>query len=113
MLGLTLLELRAVKIAIVNYFKKKLNHRNLQGWRVTYYGAGIIALIIGILTWFTLKEPERKSIGEEETKDNVDAKKVTIWTVICDPRVIMLVLAASIRHCGKCNRQKNHPPIGI
>lgn len=71
---------------------------------MTYYGAGIIALIVGFLTWFTLKEPERKSIGEEETKDSADAKKVTIWTVICDPRVIMLVLAASIRHCGKSTK---------
>lgn len=72
-----------------------------QGWRVTYYGAGIIALIIGVLTWFTLKEPARMSIGEEESKENENAKKVTIWNVICDPRVIMLVLAASVRHCGE------------
>lgn len=68
---------------------------------MTYYGAGIIALIVAVLTWFTLKEPARMSIGEEENKENENAKKITIWNVICDPRVIMLVLAASIRHCGK------------
>lgn len=82
----------------------------LQGWRVTYYGAGILALIVGVVTWFTLKEPERKSIGEEETKDGVDVKKITIWTVICDPRVIMLVLAASIRHCGECHLMTSQYP---
>lgn len=68
---------------------------------MTYFGAGIIALIIGVLTWFTLAEPARQSIGEEENKENANVKKITIWDVIRDPRVIMLVLAASIRHCGK------------
>lgn len=86
----------------------KISFLRFQGWRVTYYGAGIIALIVGILTWFSLKEPERKSIGEEETKDSTDAKKITIWTVISDPRVIMLVLAASIRHCGNNNNNNNN-----
>lgn len=67
---------------------------------MTYFGAGIIALIIGVLTWFTLAEPARQSIGEEDSKD-ANVKKITIWDVIRDPRVIMLVLAASIRHCGE------------
>ncbi|XP_045478434.1 probable sugar efflux transporter [Harmonia axyridis] len=68
------------------------------GWRVTYYGAGIIALIIGFITWLTLKEPARQSIGEDANNDT--DKKVTIWTVMKDPRIIMLCVAASIRHCG-------------
>ncbi|CAG9853594.1 unnamed protein product [Phyllotreta striolata] len=67
-------------------------------WRVTYYGAGIVAIILALLTWLTLKEPERKSIGEDANQ--TDAKKITIWNVIADPRVILLCLAASIRHCG-------------
>lgn len=69
------------------------------GWRVTYYGAGIVALILALLTWFTLKDPERKSIGEDASQ-NAAAKKFTIWNVIADPRVILLCFAASIRHCG-------------
>ncbi|KAL3272564.1 hypothetical protein HHI36_014034 [Cryptolaemus montrouzieri] len=68
------------------------------GWRITYYGAGVIALIVGLITWLTLKEPARQAIGETA---NVDSdKKVTIWTVVKDPRIIMLCVAASIRHCG-------------
>ncbi|XP_044260265.1 putative metabolite transport protein HI_1104 [Tribolium madens] len=69
------------------------------GWRVTYYGTGIVALIVGVLTWFTLKEPPRQSIGEDADHDP-NAKKITIWTIILDPRIIMLCLAASLRHCG-------------
>ncbi|XP_074029617.1 probable sulfoacetate transporter SauU [Leptinotarsa decemlineata] len=71
------------------------------GWRVTYYGAGIVAIILALLTWFTLKEPERTAIGEAATQNEQgDTKKITIWDVIKDPRVILLCLAASIRHCG-------------
>ncbi|KAL1488253.1 hypothetical protein ABEB36_015207 [Hypothenemus hampei] len=68
------------------------------GWRLCYYAAGIVALIFAFLTYFTLKEPERQSIGEDAA--NTDGKKITIWSVMKDPRVIMLCLAASIRHCG-------------
>ncbi|XP_058799466.1 putative metabolite transport protein HI_1104 [Phymastichus coffea] len=67
------------------------------GWRVCYYGAGIIGIIVAILTGFTLKEPERTTIGEE-TKH--DGKKQKLWSVIFQPRIVMLCLAASIRHCG-------------
>ncbi|XP_017786759.1 PREDICTED: putative metabolite transport protein HI_1104 [Nicrophorus vespilloides] len=68
-----------------------------MGWRITYYGAGVIALVIAILTGLTLKEPARQSIGEETTGNG---KKASIWSVILEPRIIMLCLAASIRHCG-------------
>ncbi|KAJ8958537.1 hypothetical protein NQ318_002332 [Aromia moschata] len=70
------------------------------GWRVTYYGAGIVALILALLTWFTLKEPARKTIAEGDAQAIENQKKFTIWNVIKDPRVILLCLAASIRHCG-------------
>lgn len=71
-------------------------------WRITYYGAGVIALIVAFLTWFTLKEPARQAVGEDANSANdPNAKKVTIWTIVCDPRVIMLCLAAAIRHCGE------------
>ncbi|XP_034933644.1 putative metabolite transport protein HI_1104 [Chelonus insularis] len=69
------------------------------GWRVCYYGAGIIGLIITVLTAFTLVEPERKSIGEETMNASNETKPST-WKVLFQPRVILLCLAASIRHCG-------------
>ncbi|XP_046418082.1 putative metabolite transport protein HI_1104 isoform X1 [Neodiprion virginianus] len=67
------------------------------GWRVCYYGAGIVGVIIAILTGFTLKEPERTAIGEESA---ASGKKVSLWKVILQPRIVLLCLAASIRHCG-------------
>ncbi|KAF7990357.1 hypothetical protein HCN44_000162 [Aphidius gifuensis] len=68
------------------------------GWRVCYYGAGVIGLIIAAMTGLTLVEPARKSIGEDST--GADGKKISIWSVILQPRIIVLCLAASIRHCG-------------
>lgn len=70
-----------------------------QGWRVCYYAAGVIGVIIAVLTGLTLTEPERKTIGEETSA--TDGKQVSIWKVILQPRIILLCLAASIRHCGK------------
>ncbi|CAH0595498.1 unnamed protein product [Chrysodeixis includens] len=76
-------------------------------WRVCYYGAGIVGIIITIFTFLTLREPSRTTIGEEGTKTTdggVESGKkmpqVTIWHVIAQPRIILLCLAASIRHCG-------------
>ena len=63
-----------------------------------YYGAGVLAVIIAVLTGTTLKEPERKTIGEESSGAN--AKKISLWKVLTQPRVMLLVFAASIRHCG-------------
>lgn len=71
-----------------------------------YYGAGIVGIIIAILTWFTLKEPERQTIGEENTvsannqNDGSRKKAPGAWRVMIQPRVILLCLAASIRHTG-------------
>ncbi|XP_008560899.1 putative metabolite transport protein HI_1104 [Microplitis demolitor] len=90
----------------VGRYIPKLNAWDL-GWRACYYGAGIVGLIITALTAFTLVEPIRKSIGEESTantadntSNNNDNNKLTIWKVILQPRIILLCLAASIRHCG-------------
>ncbi|XP_024892344.1 uncharacterized protein LOC112467778 isoform X1 [Temnothorax curvispinosus] len=68
------------------------------GWRVCYYGAGVISLIIAALTGLTLTEPERKVVGEEST--NNDGEQVSVWKVLLQPRIVLLCLAASIRHCG-------------
>lgn len=51
------------------------------------------------MTGLTLVEPARKSSGEEQV--GADGKKISIWSVISQPRIIVLCLAASIRHCGK------------
>lgn len=67
-----------------------------QGWRICYYGTGVLALLMAILTGTTLKEPERQSIGEE----NGNKAKVSLVKVLMQPRVILLMIAASIRHCG-------------
>jgi di/tricarboxylate transporter len=81
-----------------------------QGWRLCYYGAGIVGLIITLLTAFTLREPERQTIGEENDananaavvrEDKESTPKSGEWKVMLQPRVIMLCLAASIRHTGK------------
>lgn len=93
----------------VGRYIPEINAWNLS-WRVCYYGAGIIGLIVAALTFFTLREPERTTIGEEgagNAKSNeasMEAGKkmpqVTIWHVIAQPRILLLCLAASIRHCG-------------
>lgn len=72
---------------------------HLQGWRICYYGAGVLALVFAVLTGVTLKEPERKAIGEENSNQG-NRKKVSLWKVLTQPRIIMLAIAASIRHCG-------------
>ena len=62
----------------------------------------MITLIVAILTWLTLREPERKSIGEDATATGVHGNdKVSVWKVMMEPRIVMLCIAASIRHCGK------------
>ncbi|XP_014480060.1 PREDICTED: D-xylose-proton symporter [Dinoponera quadriceps] len=80
----------------IGRYVPKINIWDL-GWRACYYGAGVISLIIAILTGLTLTEPARKTIGEETANDG---KQVSIWKVILQPRIILLCLAASIRHCG-------------
>jgi len=68
------------------------------GWRICYYGAGALAVIVAVLTGTTLKEPERKTIGEENSNQN--KKQISLWKVLMQPRVLMLAFAASIRHSG-------------
>lgn len=72
----------------------------LQGWRVPYYGAGVVALAVAVLMALTLREPERQAIGEESTKQAGEAATPT-WKVLVQPRIVLLCIAASIRHCGE------------
>lgn len=50
------------------------------------------------MTGTTLREPERKSIGEDSNQSN--RKKVSLFKVLTQPRIILLAIAASVRHCG-------------
>ncbi|XP_026333155.1 protein spinster homolog 1 [Hyposmocoma kahamanoa] len=92
----------------VGRYVPELNAWGLS-WRLCYYAAGVVGLVIAVLTFLTLREPERTTIGEEgagtKTADSaMEAGKkipqVTIWHVIIQPRIILLCVAASIRHCG-------------
>lgn len=85
----------------------------MQGWRVSYYSSGIVALIIGGLVALSLREPARTVIGEETEETNetttsttqqTEQKKEKAWKVMLQPRFIMLCIAASIRHTGKIKR---------
>lgn len=72
----------------------------IQGWRSCYYITGLITMIVAVLMGLTLREPERKVIGEQNTKDQSEQKKNSIWKVLMEPRVLLLFIAASIRHTG-------------
>uniref|UniRef100_A0A8D8PNV6 Protein spinster homolog 1 n=1 Tax=Cacopsylla melanoneura TaxID=428564 RepID=A0A8D8PNV6_9HEMI len=85
------------------------------GWRVAYYGSGIFGLIIAFLCATTIFEPKRTTIGEEveQAKENQADKEKQVaapeeetpaaWKVMLEPRLIMLCIAASIRHtAGLC-----------
>lgn len=83
----------------VGRYITKLNIADL-GWRICYYGTGVLALIVAVLTGTTLKEPERQQIGEQNTAAGEPSRELTLWKVLTQPRVLLLVFAASIRHCG-------------
>uniref|UniRef100_A0A1I8PAW5 Major facilitator superfamily (MFS) profile domain-containing protein n=1 Tax=Stomoxys calcitrans TaxID=35570 RepID=A0A1I8PAW5_STOCA len=82
----------------VGRYITQANFFNL-GWRVCYLGAGALAVVIAALTGVTLKEPERKSISDDSMTTK-DGKKANLWSVLKNPAMIMLMIAASIRHCG-------------
>jgi len=71
------------------------------GWRACYYIAGVLAIVVAVTTWTSVQEPERKVIGEEkeEAKEGKEPRK-SPWLVLIEPRILLLCLAASIRHCG-------------
>lgn len=82
---------------------------------MAYYMSGAFGLIVAFLCALTVPEPSRKTIGEEReeekdentvasrtvnTKLEHEEKKEDPWKVLLQPRVIMLCIAASIRHTG-------------
>lgn len=82
----------------VGRYLTKLNVFDLS-WRFCYYVTGVIALIIAVLMGCTLREPERKSTNSQVTGAKQEEKK-SLWKVLMEPGVVMLMIAASIRHCG-------------
>lgn len=85
-----------------------------QSWRVPYYLSGMIGIIVAALAITTMKEPKRTVISEdseqepnEATKTAADAandsaeKEVSIWKVLFQPKILILCIAASIRHTGE------------
>lgn len=52
---------------------------------------------MAVLTGTTLAEPKRHVIAEYVQGQ---PKKISLWNVLTQPCVIMLMVAASIRHCG-------------
>lgn len=85
---------------------------------MAYYMSGAFGLIVAFLCALTVPEPSRKTIGEEKavekaeenatahqhvtSKLELEEKNEEIaWKVILQPRIVMLCIAASIRHCGK------------
>lgn len=54
---------------------------------------------MAILTGTTLKEPKRVAIGEDAAAKESE-EKVSLWKVLTQPRVLMLAITCSVRHCG-------------
>jgi predicted MFS family arabinose efflux permease len=81
----------------VGRYITKLNLWNLS-WRVCYYITGVFGLCIAVLLGLTLKEPERKSTNAQA--NGKQPEKTSLCKVLMSPGVVMLMIAASIRHCG-------------
>ncbi|XP_050428083.1 protein spinster homolog 1 [Adelges cooleyi] len=98
-------------------------------WRVPYYLSGMIGVIVAALAITTMKEPKRTVISDETEEEAVatevakpgaehnnvsvanttpgngaanpeSAEKVSIWKVLFQPKILILCIAASIRHTG-------------
>ena len=67
------------------------------GWRLPYYAGGAVGLALAVITALTLREPPRRHIGEQQDKD----VPCSLWEVLRQPRLVLLCLAASIRHTGE------------
>lgn len=93
----------------------------LQSWRIPYYFSGAFGLIVALLCALSVPEPTRKTIGEEKVENEEEGNKVSgdlspakmrpqleekkhsPWKVMLQPRILMLCLAASVRHTGRCD----------
>lgn len=101
---------------VSTYFSTEIYLNRLQGWRVPYYVSGMIGLIVAALAITTMTEPKRTAISEEAEADSNDVvskprpgqaaipaestEKTSIWKVLFQPKILILCIAASIRHTG-------------
>lgn len=76
----------------------------------------MVGLIVAALAITTMTEPKRTAISEEAENDNNEVpkprsvqtsvtpaestEKVSIWKVLFQPKILILCIAASIRHTG-------------
>jgi len=77
----------------------------------------MIGLIVAALAITTMTEPKRTAISEEADNDNNEvskprsvvqtpttptesSEKTSIWKVLFQPKILILCIAASIRHTG-------------
>lgn len=82
-----------------------------------YYVSGMIGMIVAALAITTMTEPKRTAISEEADNDNNEmskprsavqntttptesSEKTSIWKVLFQPKILILCIAASIRHTG-------------
>jgi hypothetical protein len=81
----------------------------------------MIGLIVAALAITTMNEPKRTAISEEAEADNNDvskphimqnttlpvesAEKTNIWKVLLQPKILILCIAAAIRHTGMCRKR--------
>lgn len=50
---------------------------------------------------YTIQDAGNTKGGDSTLESGKKMPQITIWHVIAQPRILMLCLAASIRHCGK------------
>lgn len=81
-----------------------------------YYLSGMVGLIVAALAITTMTEPKRTAISEEADNDNNEVpkprsvqtsvtpaestEKASIWKVLLQPKILILCIAAAIRHTG-------------
>lgn len=84
---------------------------NDQGWRWSFFISGIPGIVIGILMFITLKEPERKSASKQAHEASADKDEFRVVQSRCSrflailrpflaPSLILAVLAGSVRNAA-------------
>ncbi|XP_071948158.1 protein spinster homolog 1-like [Antedon mediterranea] len=73
------------------------------GWQWAFYIAGMPGILLGIIIFLTLKEPERKKNKSEVQEHGLiqqttSEKLVSMWKPFLKPALIMICIAGSIRN---------------
>ena len=78
-----------------------------KGWRWAFFISGIPGILVGILLFITVQEPERTTGKATEEKSETIVKEkplqrlVKILKPFLAPSLILAVLAGSVRNAGK------------